>query len=427
MSIIDPLRNEPVDWTFKGLPALPDEDVSALKGLSIFDPSILYPIATLSQERLRRNGEWMKGYLRQTKVKIAPHGKTTMAPALFNMQMGDGAWGMTAATPHHVRAYRRFEVQRIIFANQLVGEAAVRLVTEELKRDPDFEFWCLVDSSENAKAVAAAAKAADCPRPISMLLEVGAEGGRTGARTDEAALKVAETVAANAPWITLNGVECFEGIFGGEDADEKATQLIRRVADTALLVNQHGLFADGPVMLTAGGSAYFDVAAQTLASVDLGRETQVVLRSGCYIAHDAGFYDERFRSIVERDADARSVGGALSGALHVWGQVQSAPEPTRMLCTLGKRDVGNDIDPPFPLAAIKPTDGGVLFTLNDDHKVVGLNDQHAYLDVPADTPLTIGDVVCFGVSHPCTTFDKWRMLYIIDDDYRIVDIVRTYF
>jgi len=62
-----------------------------------------------------------------------------------------------------------------------------------------------------------------------------------------------------------------------------------------------------------------------------------------------------------------------------------------------------------------------------DHRVVRLDDQHAYLDIPADSPLQPGDMVAFGVSHPCTTFDKWQALYLVDDGLRVTGAIRTFF
>ena len=46
---------------------------------------------------------------------------------------------------------------------------------------------------------------------------------------------------------------------------------------------------------------------------------------------------------------------------------------------------------------------------------------------PAESPLTVGDMVAFGVSHPCTTFDKWQYMFIVDNNYRVVSAIRTFF
>ena len=47
--------------------------------------------------------------------------------------------------------------------------------------------------------------------------------------------------------------------------------------------------------------------------------------------------------------------------------------------------------------------------------------------MPGLYPLAVGDVVLLGISHPCTTFDKWRVLFTVDDRYRVLGAVRTFF
>ena len=58
---------------------------------------------------------------------------------------------------------------------------------------------------------------------------------------------------------------------------------------------------------------------------------------------------------------------------------------------------------------------------------VEMNDQHLYMDVPVSAPLTIGDMVAFGISHPCLTFDKWQVIPIVDDDCNVVSAIWTFF
>jgi D-serine dehydratase len=36
-------------------------------------------------------------------------------------------------------------------------------------------------------------------------------------------------------------------------------------------------------------------------------------------------------------------------------------------------------------------------------------------------------MVAFGISHPCTTFDKWQVLFVVNDRYDIVSAVKTWF
>jgi D-serine dehydratase len=39
----------------------------------------------------------------------------------------------------------------------------------------------------------------------------------------------------------------------------------------------------------------------------------------------------------------------------------------------------------------------------------------------------VGDRVCLGLSHPCTTFDKWRWMPIVDEELNVVDAIVTWF
>jgi len=64
----------------------------------------------------------------------------------------------------------------------------------------------------------------------------------------------------------------------------------------------------------------------------------------------------------------------------------------------------------------------------DGWRIDKLNDQHAYLRLGADAAgLQVGDRVVLGISHPCTTFDKWRWMPVVDEDYAVVDAIVTVF
>ena len=92
-------------------------------------------------------------------------------------------------------------------ANQLVDPQGIRFVLAEMKRDPGFEFYCLVDSPASVQRLAEVAKAANVGRPLRLLLEGGVAGGRTGCRTLEQAAAVARAVMAGAPHVILGGVK----------------------------------------------------------------------------------------------------------------------------------------------------------------------------------------------------------------------------
>jgi D-serine deaminase-like pyridoxal phosphate-dependent protein len=169
------------------------------------------------------------------------------------------------------------------------------------------------------------------------------------------------------------------------------------------------------LILSAGGSAFFDIVVRELAS---GWPAQaapvVVLRSGVYIAFDHGLY----AGMVPAPSPV------LEPALELWAHVLSRPEPGLALACAGRRDVAFDAGLPVPLR-IRGRDGSLRPAT--EMRAVRLDDQHCYLQLADGTELEPGEAVCFGVSHPCTTFDKWRVIPVVDDDYRVVDAVHTFF
>lgn len=397
-------------------------------GFNILREDLPLPVAVIREGALRRNSAWMREFLALTGTAIAPHGKTTMAPFIQDLQLADGAWGITLSTPHQIRVARHFGHRRIFIANQIVGRAGIDQLFRMLEEEPGLELYCIVDSVENVEQLARGGARSGAGRPLGLLVELGLTGGRTGCRTHEEAMAVAQAVAAS-PRLALRGVEGFEGIVWGAPADQRlgiVESLLDRMGAVARDCAKDGLFSEGTVLLTAGGTAYFDMVAKTLTSVEIDIPTLVLLRSGCYITHDSVIYEKSLEELAGRSGVAAKL-GPMEHALEVWAYIQSRPEPTRAIATLGKRDASYD-DLPVPLSWYRP--GGAHAApqaMPEAHKVVALNDQHAFLDIPADSPLAVGDMVAFGISHPCLTFDKWRVLHRVDEDYTVIGSMRTYF
>ncbi|EUC20807.1 D-serine dehydratase-like domain containing protein [Burkholderia sp. BT03] len=398
-------------------------------GLSLAEENLPMPVALLRKEAMRSNREWMRRFLDLSGLSIAPHGKTVMSPEIFQMQMQDGAWGMTAATAQQLAFFAHLGIRRVILANQLVGAENIRLALDVAEAHPDFVFHCLIDGKENADALAAAVKAR-CAPSLNVLLEIGAAGGRTGTRSVEQAMELACHVASLKPWLALSGIECYEGIVPGDSQDDReraVVELMRGMRDIASRCDAENLFSTDEILLTAGGSEFFDMVGEALSTLNITRPQKVVIRSGCYIAHDSIAYERAYHRLVARSDTAREVGHPLQAALEIWAAVQSRPESGLAFATLGKRDISYDWDLPVPLKWLRPGVMAEPVPLPAGHRVTKLNDQHAYLDIPADSPLRMGDLIGFGISHVCTTFDKWRCLLLVDDSYHVTGAVRTFF
>jgi D-serine deaminase-like pyridoxal phosphate-dependent protein len=373
------------------------------------------PAVTLRRSAIEHNIRLLGQWIASHGVQLFPHGKTTMAPQLWDLQLEGGAQGITAATPAQVRAMRSVGVDRVMLANELVDPASIAWIARALE-DPGWSFTCWVDSVPGVELLAAELGAGGASRPLPVLVEVGHEGGRTGARSIDETIRVAEAVD-RVPELRLAGVAGYEGTIGHERTPEVIAavdgfvEVLRRVADrlvTAALV-------DGSVMVSAGGSLFFDRVAELLTGAFEGdRTVEVIIRSGCTITHDHGLY-ERGSPFVS------GPGPRFQPAIEAWGSVLSRPEPSIAVIGLGKRDVPSDIEPPIPLRT--RDDRRSL----DAMRVTRLMDQHAICELPPSLELRPGEIVAFGISHPCTAFDRRRVLFVLDDDDRVVDAVGTLF
>jgi D-serine dehydratase len=421
-----------LDGRTKGLPA----GIAAVQleavggcGFNVLREDLPLPLAVLKSSSLAHNASWMRAFLELTGVRLAPHGKTSMSPELFRRQLDDGAWGITVATVQQLRVCRQHGIRRILMANQLVGRQAIRYVLDELAHDPDFEFFTLADSIAGVEMLANAALERNAGRPLNLLVELGVRGGRTGCRSVAEALAVANRIAQATPHLRLAGVEGYEGAVPGatpEDKEANIATFVDALGQVAIECEERGLFDAGSVILSAGGSAYFDMVTRLPREV-AGRHAEIVIRSGCYLTHDSDSYADAARRMLTRMPQLAALGDGLRDAIEIFAYVQSRPEPDLAILALGKRDVSHDLHLPFARTAFRPGHDVRPRPLAPGCAVTALNDQHAYLHVPAGEALAVGDVVGCSISHPCTTFDKWRFLPIVNDDYDVVDAVATWF
>lgn len=421
------LGEQVLDPSTKGLPPacgpLRLSDIGR-QGWSVLAGDLPMPLAVIRESVLKANSAWMSAFTAGNGLVIAPHGKTTMAPQLFDLQIADGAWAITVATVQQLDVCRRFGVRRVILANQPVGRQEIAACFRVLQ-DQGFALYCLADSPEGVALLADGAKLQPPPaaNPLRVLVEIGFAGGRTGARTREEALAVARAVGA-AEGLQLAGFECFEGL---HSLTAGADRLLDEVIGVAIAAHAEGLLGEEPMVLSAGGSSLFDRVGEKLNAASFARPVVKVLRSGCYLTHDSVAYAGAFRRIVAETALALPAGG-LEPALEVWAYVQSRPERGRTMLTVGKRDISYDSSLPVPLRWFRP--GGAMSKpepMPAGHAVLALNDQHCHLGTPEESPLRVGDMVAFGISHPCTTFDKWALLMLVDDAYAVTGAVRTFF
>jgi D-serine deaminase-like pyridoxal phosphate-dependent protein len=422
-------RSRALDWSDKAVqPAWYGRSIAEVAEARPRLDELSTPMLTLDRHAIDENLLTMSRWCAQAGLSHAPHGKTTMAPALWADQLLAGCWAITVANEPQLRVARGAGVPRVIVANLFLRPAGLAWLAGELDADPGFEFSCWVDSVEAVQIMDAALRAAGVQRRVNVLIEVGHPGARTGVRTLDDALRVTDAVVS-APTLCLAGVAGYEGSVAHE-VDEKAIADVDRFL--ARMVELHRLLLDRyevrEAVLSAGGSTFFDRVAAILGPQDRPGgpvRTRIVLRSGAYIVHDDGYY----RATTPQ---TRGSGPAFRSAMHAWARVISMPEPGVAYLDAGKRDLPFDEGlPELQLIRRTGSEGATTTHALVGHELFATNDQHAHVRVPAGSPMRVGDVVRLGLSHPCTAFDKWSLIPVLDDASAqtpvVVDLVRTYF
>ncbi len=395
------------------------------RGLNVLRGDLPMPVAVLKHAALENNLTEMQAYIERAGVKLAPHAKTTMCPDLFARQLSRGAWGLTVATMTQFKLCHDLGVSHLILANQLVGKAEITGLARLWSQTPYRAYYVLVDSFAGARAISEGFGNSPGAPPARLLIELGMANSRCGVRTVEEGMALARSIQS-LPHVELHGVEGYEGLIVSDQADRDAADVLaylRTVMQLCEAVAAEKLFAaPDQIIVSAGGSAYYDLVAHVLSSKVQG--IVPILRSGCYVTHDSGFYRRLLTRIQLRDIEGPAP--HLVPALEVWSRVISRPQRNQAIVMMGKRDVSYDIDLPVARWWFREGRHGAPVAI-DGLVVTKLNDQHAYLGIPHDADLSVGDLLGFHISHPCTTFDKWSLLMEVDDDYTVLGGLKTYF
>lgn len=415
---ISTLDQKVIDSTFKGLPiSAHGQTIREFLDLkpSLFTSGFQFPVAVIREKALSHNIFRMAQYCRDVNALISPHVKTTMSPQIAKKQVEAGAWAVTVANYFQANVFLDFGFKRVFIANEVLEPTAIRAIAERnLASDTEIIFY--VDSLPGLDIVIDSLKGKKDAK-LNLVIEIGNPGGRGGLRDIADVEPLARKISED-PRLILRGVSGFEGIIQVGDRSESGSaemrDFCRRVVEAAGIARPY--VKEEKIILTAGGSAYFDIVIEEFAK--FAGESLVVLRSGGYVSHDHGTYENTYPFANENEQKR------FYPAIELWSQVLSQPEHGCAILNFGKRDVGNDLENPFPLERVSRGAKGIH---SYSGKIDRVNDQHAYLLFDHDNQVQIGDLIGVGISHPCTTFDKWRYIPLVDENDRVVDIIHTYF
>ncbi|WP_041678965.1 alanine racemase [Rhizobium etli] len=401
------------------------------QGWKPYDGKMALPLLSLDRQAFAGNVELMMAFVKSNGAEIAPHAKTPMSTALADMLRSAGAWGTTVADIRQAAVLLRAGQRRLILANEIGGAAAARRLAALLSDYSDAEVHVFVDSTALVEALASAwLERGDLP-PLGLMVEFGA--GRAGLRSADAGAAILDAIlAVETPTFRLTGVAAYEGAAATADPEETRLRIDALMAMTSdfLPKLRARIGRERPLLVTAGGSVFFDiVVARLSAAVAADPACRLVLRSGAIFFHDHGVYERGLAGLDARGGlriggDIVSAAAGFRPALRVWAEVLSRPEPGLAISGMGMRDVAMDQDLPRPLALYR--NGARLADL-EGARVFRLNDQHAFMALADDSDVAVGDVIEFGISHPCTCLDRHAILYGLDPDDSVTAAYLTSF
>ena len=373
---------------------------------NLFTANFQFPIMVLKESALKNNIAQMMSFCNSVDAQLAPHVKTTMSPQLAQMQVAAGATALTVANFWQGRIFLKHGFKNLIIANEVLDPTAIAEIAK-INKQKQAEIIFYVDS---ILALEIIQKHTPLEGEQNLFIEIGTENGRGGVRELSLVEQLAQRIRADKR-LNLIGVTGFEGAVPdaarGRRGEKKISKFCQKIVAAAELAYPYK--SDQQFVISAGGSAYFDIVARELNKFEKPR--RLLLRSGGYITHDHKYYEEIY--------PFASTDRSFQPAIEVWAQVISKPEKSFGVLNLGKRDIGNDLHNPIP---IKSHDGQVK---RFSAVIEKLNDQHGYLRGKQE--FSLAQLIGLGISHPCTTFDKWGLIPLVNDDYDLIDCLQTFF
>src|ERR1700677_431333 len=231
-SVREEIKRNGASLLDKSIPFGFDFDASKSR-VNILADGLHFPLLVLKETALAYNLAAMAEWCAANNFLIAPHGKTTMTPRIFERQMEAGAWAITVATLSQRAIRMEVGIKRVLIAHQVVGRANLRSLAAMMKADPTLDVLCLVDSSEGIEFLTSEWQAAGANRPLGVLVEMGRKGWRTGARSVASARELCAEVLRHPQTLRLRGIEGFEGLAHAPEPEEDVSQVRKFLADIA--------------------------------------------------------------------------------------------------------------------------------------------------------------------------------------------------
>jgi D-serine deaminase-like pyridoxal phosphate-dependent protein len=220
---------------------------------------------------------------------------------------------------------------------------------------------------------------------VGVLVDLNVGQGRCGVEPGQAGVRLAQH-AAQSTGIVLRGVMGYEGhlqpIRDRGERESRTRQAMAGLVATAQLIRDAGLPCE---IVSAGGTGTYDISGRI--------EGITEIQAGSYALMDTDYTD---------------VGVPFEPAFWLLGTVVSRPSRERCVADCGHKSTTKDHGNP----ALRGIAGA---------SVTSLNDEHATIALPPDSPIAIGDLVELLPSHTDPTVNLHDVFYVVEGD-RVIDI-----
>ena len=331
-------------------------------------PALVVDVAAL-ERNIRRMADFFAG----GSCRLRPHFKAHKTPEIARRQLAAGSCvGLTCATVSEAEVAAQI-CDDLLLANEPIGPGKCRRIAALAGR---VRTTAAIDSTIGLKELAGEAHRAGVT--VGVLVDLNVGQTRCGVLPGEAAVALAKQVAAT-DCVELRGVMGYEGhvvaLPDRAERTKRARESMAGLLETAAMIRAAGLPCG---IVSAGGTGTYDISGR------LDGITEIQAGSYALMDTDYGRLDVPFEQ-----------------AFWVLGTIISRPAPDRCVADCGHKSMTKDHG--------LPTVRGM-----HDASVVSLNDEHATITIPTDSPIAIGDRVFLRPSHTDPTMNLHDVVYALD-------------
>jgi len=422
--------------SIKGIPFVKNIKLKNIKKakLNIIKENVQFPILTLDKNKLENNINILKSFAKRNSLNLAPHCKTFMSPQIINEYFRND-WGVTISNNQQLSSIVKLNLKNIIYGNLIINRENLIQYLKICKKYKNISniYYC-IDSSYGLKLLMNLIETTNYKNDIKILIELGFKNGRCGIRDFDSFKKILKIYNRKISNITISGLFFYEGAIASNDKRVISNKIENIIKLTKLCHEElirENLYKNKNNIITAGGSVYFDLVTKYYHKYSFTNNPKLIIRPGSFIAYGHGYYEKKIDDIKKRKIIKKYISSKENiflPSLLIWSHVISINDDGKAIINFGKRDVSFDLGNPIPISIYRKNN--FFKKIKNDKNLINvykLNDQHAFLKYHKSLNLKIGDLISFGVSHPCITFDKWKYFYMINSKTEIINIYKTFF